>query len=171
VDWNSVDLTSFTPASAPVLPTATLEKYESSVAAHTSAIARSRATSKPTSKGSPPQPDKTFSPTHAVSQGTALSVGAKAGIIVGVAAAVLILSVIGFIIFRQRRKQAQLHLAYSKQPYVDAKPELAAHERGKETSVRAVALPYRDPQELAAVEMPQELADNRELHRPLSWPR
>lgn len=96
--------------------------------------------------------------------------GAKAGIGVGVAAAALILFAIGFVILRQRRKHTtvnqaqQSHRPDDERPYVDSKPELPAHENRKEISIGAAEraeLPDRDRQELAAVQMPPELADDR----------
>jgi LPXTG-motif cell wall-anchored protein len=121
VQWASSDLSLFTPASAPVLPAASISKFEAlTTSAATSTLQSGTQTSSPTSKAS------------AGSNG--LSTGAEAGIGVGIAIAVLLLiSGIIYFVFRRRRrnKNAALQRAGSTEPYVDSKAELPHNAAAK----------------------------------------
>lgn len=144
--WQSEDLSLFTPASAPVLPTAKVQSYESSIAAHSRSKGGSTTPVSTKTSNSAQTSNPKSKPAPSIDNG--LSTGAKAGIGVGVAAAVLILIAIGFILLRRRKKSTksepseQPHRAVSKRAYMDDKSELPANER------RTQELPAeRDPQE------------------------
>lgn len=153
--WASSDLSFFTPASAPVLPTWRIERYESSVAARSrSAVATSTAATNPT--GSTPQSESQGSSTGGLSPGT------KAGIAVGIVVAVLIVLALGFLLLRRRKQRTSmnqlqtLQRTKSARPYLDSKGELPASETAKKTNVAAAELGPRSPGELLP-RSPQEL--------------
>ena len=166
--WASSDLPFFTPASAPVLPTWRIERYESSVAARSrSAVATSTAATNPTSSnGSTPKSESNASSTE--HNGAGLSPGTKAGIAVGIVIAVLIVLVVGFLVLRQRRRRTTneesptLQRRERKRPYLDSKSELPASAKSKQTTVGAAELGPKSPQELHADTEPQELAASQE---------
>lgn len=170
----SSDLSSFTPASAPILQASTSAKTKSSpaVARSRSGIATSTEGSALTSKGSPRQSASTKSAAQFHSQGSRLSTGEKAGIGVGIAVGVLLVLVLGFILLRRRKKQRTganqtegPQRAQSHRLYVESKAELPSNGKLKTDGVASAELPGREPQELAANEAPrepQELAENRE---------
>jgi hypothetical protein len=160
VSWASEDLSLFTPASAPVLPTATLEKYELSVSAHSRSAAVVKAT-ETTTQTMQKSPHSTVSPPP-TNQGSKLSKGDIAAIIVCVMIGVVGLS--GFIILRWWRKRKRLEEVVklqrtdSERPYVDNKSELPSHGDSKEISVEAAECSDQDLQELPADSQPQEIA-------------
>jgi hypothetical protein len=164
VEWVASDLSLFTPASAPILPTSRLAQYESSLVARPrSGVAASTSTepSKPTSKTSPQQTRAaqtgTQSNTDLSRQSHGLSTGAKAGIGVGVSIAVLFLFAIGFWILRRRRKPKREE---NGRPFVDAKSELPDNSMAHGT---VAELPDRDREELPADSERLEAADNQRL--------
>lgn len=162
ITWHHSELSLFTPASAPILPTQVIEQYESSVAGRPkTGVAASTSTnpSKPTSKTSPQHTHTaqtgTQSSTHSNGQSSGLSTGAKAGIDVGVPIAVIFLLTVGFWILRRRRKPKREE---SGRPYVDAKSELPDNSKAAATIAE---LPDRDREELASDLERQEVANNQ----------
>ena len=167
VTREAVDLSSFTPASAPILPTSTSAKIESSSSA---AVARSRAgTATSTAAtlnnnnpivtstaGSAPnaKPSSHNTAVQSHDQGSGLSTGAKAGIGVGVAIAVLLAVVIALIYLRRSRRRTRAYQSQrvghlgNQRPYLDSKAELPGKEKPSKDGVGALELQDRDPQEL-----------------------
>lgn len=149
VMWNSYELPQFTPASAPVLPAATLAQFESSIAA------------KPVTPASTPSSTKTFkgtstSITNDQSSAPGLSAGAKAGIGIGVAVAVLLLLILGFVVLRRRKRASESspQQTGSTQYYVDTKAELGNEERQR------AELEHQNRHELAGYHPPELAAYN-----------
>lgn len=99
VQWHESDLVDFTPVSAPALPTDTLAKYISSVAAQSRA---SSSIAQATQIPNPTQQSPSSQPVDATSRG-GLSTGAKTGIGAGVGGAALVI-LIGLGIWFWRRK-------------------------------------------------------------------
>jgi hypothetical protein len=166
--WASSDLSFFTPASAPVLPTWRIDRYESSVAARSrSVIATSTAAAaNPTLYGSTSQSESKDSSTD--HNGAGLSPAAKAGIAVGIVIAVITVMAVGFLLLRWRRQRTSDNQSQarrrteSRRPYLDSKSELPAFGNLKPITVGPAELRPRSPQELHANSEPQELEASRQ---------
>ena len=159
VTWESSDLVSFTPASAPILAPSKIAAFYSSVAPPSAKPKNvgggggSRVVSTST-KLPGPTATKTTRPNASSGNGKidrhGLSRGAQAGIGVGVALPVVLIILLGiFLSKRRRRKLGAPKRAESKRPYVDSKAELdATTEQRKTDTTRELA--DREPQELRA---------------------
>ena len=176
--WASSDLPFFTPASAPVLPTWRIDRYESSVAARSKSVVATSTTAvtAPSHNGSTSQSESQGPNTG--HSGAGLSSGAKAGIAVGIVFGGLVVLALGFLLFRRRRQQTSriqpqpLRRAESKRPYLDSKSELPVSGILKPAAVGAAELETRSrqelgprsPQEFHANSEPQELEASRQSY-------
>ena len=146
ISWASKDLSLFTPASAPVLPTASGSDAATSSARSTSTQTKATATHKHVT----PQRSSQSNPTPLHEGG--LSTGAKAGIGVGVAVVAVILVIVGFLLWRKRKRRAT-PISSPQRTYVDDKSALPGHG----SAVEAPAA-EREPQELAGGQELQQVA-------------
>lgn len=157
--WAAKDLPLFTPASAPILPAATLAKYESAVAA-----AQPRSSIASATAGQTPDPTGLRNGPEDVShdQSSRLSTGEKIGIGVGVGvgvAALLLLATVFMLVRKTKRTRGNQNpkrqRRESRWPYLDLKAELDA---SRPNNIDPEELPDPEPRELVAEERPQELA-------------
>ncbi|KAK5165855.1 uncharacterized protein LTR77_008778 [Saxophila tyrrhenica] len=124
--WRGRDLATFTPASAPALPSSAINAFAATIPAATPASRSSRASSTSRSSDSSTAsstPDRSRQKQQQeISSG--LSTGAKAGIGVGTAVVALLIAAAFWMVRRRRAGKSSVRRARSQRPYVDGKGEL-----------------------------------------------